>query len=692
VDGEAIEGNTFNMPAHDVLVSAEFVEKPVVAGFKKITSLAELTEGEYVITGAKAAGEEYAMMASVYDGKTAYLQRREAAVELEEDVVTDAEDSIIWTLAQGADGWTIYNEAVGYAGYVAGGNSSGAEAEPSTKSSWTITASETAGLFLLNNVGSEGRYLLYNSGSPRFACYTNLTSGKHLALYKGSSGPVAFSIALNPAEDFEVQQGKDAAITATVRGAQGDVTYSWSVNGTPIDLAGNVYAIDSAEVGGPFTVVCEASDGVSEPVSASVSYTVVEVPPVTGDEFELISSLDDLEDGAEYVITDNTKAYAMKAELSSGSTKRLLNEAVEPVDDVITTEDASIIWKLVEDADGNYAFYNESAGKYIGWSSGNSAKLQDDAFANTISYEDELFVVMATSTAELEKPRKLQFNSASNSLQFAYYEGTQKNLNFFKKAGASAPKIMYSGETTIALGGTFEIIFGLLNYDGDFTWEMGSREGGTIVPEGRDGLYTWTPTEATGDEGVTIKVVARSGELDIATKEVVLTVTDGPQPGEPAIVFGGDDSGVVGQPVNFTVTAVNISDPTVYSEGFQFPDNSSLTDGDITIDFPNVSFTPDVVGGFTFLFSAGEGDEYAEGTLTITVTDGPGPQPGGFQITGLAKTGGNLVLTFAGEGTPAVLGTASLASPQEWTPVEGATVSGTTATVPMGAQNYIRLQ
>ena len=78
--------------------------------------------------------------------------------------------------------------------------------------------------------------------------------------------------------------------------------------------------------------------------------------------------------------------------------------------------------------------------------------------------------------------------------------------------------------------------------------------------------------------------------------------------------------------------------------------------------------------------------------VEITVTDGPGPQPGGFQITGLAKTGGNLVLTFAGEGTPAVLGTASLASPQEWTPVEGATVSGTTATVPMGAQNYIRLQ
>ena len=62
------------------------------------------------------------MMASISTGSTKFLERRETAVELEEDVVTDAEDSIIWTLAQGDDGWTIYNEAVGYAGYVASGN------------------------------------------------------------------------------------------------------------------------------------------------------------------------------------------------------------------------------------------------------------------------------------------------------------------------------------------------------------------------------------------------------------------------------------------------------------------------------------------------------------------------------------------------------------------------------------------
>ena len=716
VNDIAISANTFPMPAEDVLVSASFVEKPVGVGFTKITSLDELTEGEYVITGAKAAGEEYAMMASISTGSTKFLERRETAVELEEDVVTDAEDSIIWTLAQGDDGWTIYNEAVGYAGYVASGNSSGAEAEPSTKSSWTITAGDSEGLFLLTNVGNTGRYLLYNASSPRFACYEKTTSGKQLALYKGTSGPATFSIKLSPASYFEVEVGAEATITATPKSASGDVTYAWTIGGTPVDATGAVLTLDTTAATEVIEVVCTATDGAGAEATASVSYKVVAPAPkfqvgiaigipngsvsadkteaeegelvtltaspavgykletflldgepisgnsfempakdvlvsasfveITGDQFTLVTSLDDLEDGAEYVITDNSQAYAMKAELSTTSTKRLLNEPVAPVEGVITTDDAAIVWKLVEDEDGNFAFYSDSIGKYIGWSSGNSAKFQDDAFANTISYEDELFVVMATSTADLEKPRKLQFNSAANALQFAYYEGSQKNLCFFKKSGASAPKIVLSGgETTIELGESFDLNFELKNYDGDFEWVVDSREGGTIA---QDGNYTWTPSE-TGE--VTIKVVARNGELDIASKEVPLTVTEpGPQPGEPAIQFAViTDPCVVGQPVTFKVWSINVtSDPTVYPDGFDASGapGSQLTDGDINYgeesDYRVVSFTPDAVGTYVFSFVTGEegaADEVRD-SVTITVTGGEGPVIDGTTVTKVSFANG----------------------------------------------------
>ncbi len=268
VDDAAIDGSTFNMPAKDVLVSATFVEKPVVAGFTKIMSLDELTEGEYVITGAKAAGEEYAMMASVYDGKTAYLERRETAVELEEDVVTDAEDSIIWTLAQGENGWTIYNEAVGYAGYVASGNSSGAEAEPSAKSSWTIAESENEGLFLLTNVGDTGRYLLYNASNPRFACYTNLNSGKHLAFYKGASGPAVPSVSLS-ASATEVEVGEPVTITATAKNFSAEPKWSWTGNGT---ADGAVFTLDTS-VADTYEVTATATAG-EETASKSVTITV----------------------------------------------------------------------------------------------------------------------------------------------------------------------------------------------------------------------------------------------------------------------------------------------------------------------------------------------------------------------------------------------------------------------------------
>ncbi|MBP5787844.1 MAG: hypothetical protein J6Y19_08530 [Kiritimatiellae bacterium] len=269
---------TFEMPDADVYVGATFVEKPVVAGFTKITSLDELTEGEYVITGAKAAGEEYAMMASIAGTSTKYIERRAEAVTIEEEItVTDAEDSIIWTLAQGDNGWTIYNEAVGYAGYVAGGNSSGAETNASAKSSWTITASETAGLFLLENVDTEGRYLLYNASSPRFACYTNLTSGKHLALYKGSSGPAPLRVSLDQENPLRLDVGTGASVTATATGGEKPYTFAWECSTAPeLNGTGETLAIPDTLGLGTYNVWLTVSDS-SDPAREIIQAFVVVV-------------------------------------------------------------------------------------------------------------------------------------------------------------------------------------------------------------------------------------------------------------------------------------------------------------------------------------------------------------------------------------------------------------------------------
>ena len=67
-------------------------------------------------------------------------------------------------------------------------------------------------------------------------------------------------------------------------------------------------------------------------------------------------------------------------------------------------------------------------------------------------------------------------------------------------------------------------------------------------------------------------------------------------------------------------------------------------------------------------YSAGEGDEYAEGTLTITVTDEPGPQPSDAAITKMTIAAGKMTIEFVGS-APQVLLSDDL---QTWTPVDGA--------------------
>ena len=288
---------TFTMPATEVLVGAVFLQRG--EEYVKIASVDALEEGEYVITGAGTDGE-YAMLAELSDSGTVYVKRRETPVKIEGDAIAGPEYSIVWTLAKAADGWTIHNDAIGYVGYVVGGNSAGAEEEASEKSTWTISASD--GLFLLTNVGNTGRYLLYNASSPRFACYDKTSSGKALAFYK-KAGPAVFAVSVDKT-GFELAPGEAATVTATARNGAEPYRYVWTSETEALNGEGAALAIPDTLAAGEYAATVTVTDS-SEPMqtaTAEVAFTVV--APL----FYTVTVADGIENGT--VAVDKTEAEA----------------------------------------------------------------------------------------------------------------------------------------------------------------------------------------------------------------------------------------------------------------------------------------------------------------------------------------------------------------------------------------------
>ena len=102
------------------------------------------------------------------------------------------------------------------------------------------------------------------------------------------------------------------------------------------------------------------------------------------------------------------------------------------------------------------------------------------------------------------------------------------------------------------------------------------------------------------------------------------------------------------------------------------------------------TWTPTAAGEFPVVVSAVSGEDViASASVTLTVTgEGPVHVPAAIKEMVFDSESGNVLLRFEGDGT-AVYGTADLNG--EWLPVEGAVVEGDTASVPMGVP-FLRVQ
>jgi hypothetical protein len=221
--------------------------------FTNITSRDDLTPGYYVIVNS---GDSFAMTRT--NGGSYFTH---AAVSPSSGTLVNPGVDIVWDIQTNATygGLTIYSEAATkYVTYAGSANASYAsDAVEGTTGVWTFTYASD--VFTAANVGTPTRILQYNSGAPRFACYTS--AQQKLRLYKMMAPPTDPTIILSAGElaAFATTYGvASAAQSFTVRGTNltADLTVTAPSGFEVSELEGSGY--------GATVTLTPASGGVDE--------------------------------------------------------------------------------------------------------------------------------------------------------------------------------------------------------------------------------------------------------------------------------------------------------------------------------------------------------------------------------------------------------------------------------------------
>lgn len=142
--------------------------------FTKINSLAELTDGYYVITNNTNAFA----MSNQHTG--AFLPS--VAVTVSSNTITNPSTTLVWKIETNVGGRTIYSEeSQKYVSFTGSSNNIQVVDDVTTNNQrWNFTLQN--GDFQAANLQVTTRFLRYNPGSPRFVAYTS--GQQNLSLYK----------------------------------------------------------------------------------------------------------------------------------------------------------------------------------------------------------------------------------------------------------------------------------------------------------------------------------------------------------------------------------------------------------------------------------------------------------------------------------------------------------------------------
>lgn len=564
-----------------------------VKEYTKVESDDQIADGgEYLIVA-----EEFSKAAGPYDSKKFYAA--EDVVISNNKISIQTENASVFTLEAGEVAGQYYiKDQMGYYLKWTSGNSVERSNE---KYPWTVT---TTGI---TSVDPSDRRLQYNSGSPRFACYT--TDQKAITLYVDESTLVELA---DPELSFEgeatinVNWADIAAFTAPTLNNPHNVTVTYSSSNT------DVATVDSATgdiefVGDGTTVITATSAKTAEYKSGSAQYTlVVSGAPV------------------EYDFTTVAELNSLVSSTSSNYTGVLTNAVVSFVPATNTA--------IIKDATGSIMYYKkEGHGLLQGQTFSGELTVTAEKYKSlyseiTVFVEGGAFSGSGTEVAP-ESVTLAQLSGEYDAWQNAYVQIS--NLTVASKSDKNI---------TVTDGTNTYVV-----YDNTGNISVSANDvitaKGTITKYGTtEELKVWAATDLTVESTAvaTPEITCASNTVTITCATEGATIyytTDGTDPTTASAVYSAPFAitatvTVKAIAVKSGLTNSGIANETcVYSSG-SAPDPETITFADLGLENGVQYSDPFDGGNFTITFAGGGNDGkyyttgsgiriYGGGTITI---------------------------------------------------------------------------
>ena len=204
-------------------------------------SIASVTYEKVTNVSQLVAGNEYILVAPGYNkamGAQGNNIRSCVDVTIADNKVSITDEAVaVMTLGGSTGAWT-FNTTDGYLSYSGSSNQVYVASETSEATNWVVTDD-----FMLESANVSGRVLKYNSGSPRFACYSSGQQAAVLFVKEGSAvgkTPVASSCTITPTELAVGATGSfNADVAANFNGL--DMTDWTSDNEEVLSVNGSYY-------------------------------------------------------------------------------------------------------------------------------------------------------------------------------------------------------------------------------------------------------------------------------------------------------------------------------------------------------------------------------------------------------------------------------------------------------------------